>query len=111
MKPKVLVENPHPQSMASYLLLKEYLATKVEYSDGYKGWLRFRFELLTRWLNDRGDLVCHYCGKSGLPIDHPSQRQVATIDHVIALANGGEMFNEANLVVACRRCNSIKGCK
>jgi len=44
------------------------------------------------------DKVCVYCGAA----------EGLTIDHVVALANGGAHAQD-NLVVACGRCNSRKG--
>ncbi len=47
------------------------------------------------WIRDGG--LCVYCGDWG-----------EQIDHVIPLAHYGPSF-DANLVVACRRCNNTKG--
>jgi len=44
------------------------------------------------------DKVCVYCGAA----------EGLTIDHVVALANGGAHAQD-NLVVACKSCNSSKG--
>lgn len=46
--------------------------------------------------------VCHYCNSEC--VDDP------TVDHVIPFASGGGM-DRSNLVVACRSCNSRKGCR
>ena len=43
---------------------------------------------------------CAYCGSA----------ERLTLDHVVALANGGS-HTEDNLVVACKSCNSSKGQK
>ena len=51
----------------------------------------------------RDGLKCCYCGKQLEPKD-------ATVDHVIAVHNGGS-DDLANLVMACRSCNSRKGSK
>jgi len=108
MKHKILVENPDPLSQAAYLLLNDYYASQADYTDGYRGWLRFRSDLLNRWQTERGELFCHYCGKGPLPIEDPSQKKVATIDHVMPLSKGGPKFDENNLVIACYACNSKK---
>lgn len=41
---------------------------------------------------------CHYCGR----------KRVLTLDHVIPVSKGGT-HTEANIVPACRSCNSAKG--
>ena len=46
------------------------------------------------------DWTCHYCGCTGAHV-------VRTSDHVIPLTKGGE-HTLANLVPACRTCNSRK---
>lgn len=107
---KVITPDPHIKNRAAMVLLHKQLVVLSPYH-GYRGWLRFRHELLTKWLEERGVLSCHYCGKGDLLIDSQSARDVATLDHVKALALGGERFNPDNLVVACARCNQKKGHK
>lgn len=46
---------------------------------------------------ERDGYICHYCG-----------RPATTADHLIPKARGGT-DDEANLVAACRACNSRKG--
>jgi 5-methylcytosine-specific restriction endonuclease McrA len=45
----------------------------------------------------RDSHVCHWCG-----------RPASTADHVIALADNGPRLDPANLVAACRSCNSAR---
>lgn len=52
-------------------------------------------------------LNCHYCGRE-VWINHKNRMLRATGDHLIPLSRGG--INEiSNVVVACYRCNKIKG--
>lgn len=51
-----------------------------------------------RIVSARDKDTCRYCGSK----DHPS------IDHIVPLVQGGGNELE-NLVIACRRCNSVKG--
>lgn len=44
---------------------------------------------------------CHYCGSENNPL---------TVDHVVAIANGGKHQRE-NIVFACRSCNCKKSTK
>lgn len=62
---------------------------------GTKKWARVRRAVLLR-----DNHTCAYCGQ-----------EATTVDHVIARKHGGDMFDESNLVAACKRCNSAKGSK
>ena len=59
-------------------------------------WKRIRIQVL-----NRDQWSCHYCGKKISGSD-------ATVDHQIAISNGGAMHDPLNLVAACRSCNSRK---
>lgn len=111
MKANVLVVEPAVQSRAALLLLHKRLLRSAVYY-GYQGWLRFRIETLERWLAERGDLVCAYCGKTGLQIEADNKDSLcATLDHVIPRSKGGAVMDLNNLVVACSPCNGKKGDK
>lgn len=107
LKEKVFTADPHPHSRAALVLLQRSLVPFCAYR-GYQGWLRFRIELLTRWLQERGELRCRYCDRGPLPIEGFSDRDVATLDHFIPRSLGGDRFDESNLVVACFACNQRK---
>jgi len=47
----------------------------------------------------RDQRTCAYCG----------DENANTVDHVVALALGGDPYNMDNLVACCMRCNSAKG--
>ena len=111
MRANILVQQPHIQSQAALVLLHKKLIRGVRYH-GYKGWLRFRLELLEKWESERGTLKCHYCGLEPLIIDTSnSDPYCATLDHVIPRAKGGAEFDPANLVVSCGPCNQKKADK
>lgn len=52
------------------------------------------------WKRKRGNGVCHYCGVRFPP-------QELTMDHLVPLVRGGRSV-KANLVPACKACNSRK---
>jgi 5-methylcytosine-specific restriction endonuclease McrA len=52
------------------------------------------------WKQKRGKGRCHYCGRAFPPKD-------LTMDHLIPLVRGGRS-TKANLVPACKDCNSRK---
>lgn len=56
------------------------------------------WELVRRFVLERDQHRCHWCGK-------PAN----TVDHVQALADGGSRLDPANLVAACKPCNSRRG--
>lgn len=104
------VKEPHAASWAAKILLYRHLF--VQSKTDLARWLEFRMILLTRWEKERGILECFYCGKGPLLKDETNKHPlVATLDHVIARANGGAEYDENNLVVACFRCNQKKGSK
>jgi 5-methylcytosine-specific restriction endonuclease McrA len=46
----------------------------------------------------RDGYVCAYCGQDA-----------TTVDHIVALKNGGDPISLENMVACCKRCNSSKG--
>jgi len=115
-------ENPHQKSLAALLLLNNELMYQDE--DFILGdlatWLEFREQYLTKKLAENGDLVCKYCGKNHLEIGGRAPKDLAvnnknpnlaTVDHIVALSEGGEKYNEKNMCVCCKKCNSKKGSK
>lgn len=82
-------------------------------------WLRFRDVFVA----SQREIKCFYCGRplvSDAPdvVKHPTdvifkrkklpRRVCATVDHVVPISRGGERWDEANLVIACDRCNNKK---
>ena len=113
---KIFSPRPHPNSFASYILLKK------EYEDkdssilfkkrSWRFWLTFRNRFLKR-LQKQNPLECVYCGSKPLvrnnqvPVKIKENRK-ATIDHVVPVSKGGKEFSLDNLVVCCARCNRKK---
>ena len=107
------------KSRASYVLLREHLrlqdkdyleslATRMEM-------IEFSRDFLTKEKELKGDLVCSYCKKPHLVIEYegmivPNDIK-ATIDHIIAISQGGEKKNPKNIKVSCSKCNTKKGNK
>lgn len=104
-KHNILVNEPHPQSLAALVLLTKKLAPKPE---SYKTWLKYRKWFLRQKLRQGRQLTCFYCHKGPLRPQSDNDDELATLDHVKPLSKGGERFNSSNLVVACYRCNSRK---
>ena len=48
----------------------------------------------------RDNYQCRYC-----------QGQADTVDHLVALVNGGDPLDPENMTSACRKCNSSKGAR
>lgn len=68
---------------------------------GY-AWKKVREQVL------RDENVCYLCGRivdKSLP---PSNPWSASVDHVVARANDGDMYSRANLRLCHKRCNSMK---
>ena len=62
---------------------------------GTAQWKKLRLSVLSR-----DGYICAYCGQDA-----------TTVDHVVAVARGGDMFDRENLVACCKICNSAKGAK
>ena len=64
---------------------------------------------IRHWLSHRFGFKCFYCSTTLTKAGTLSNKS-ATLDHKIPLSNGGK--NDIhNLVLACRRCNQLKGRK
>ena len=66
-------------------------------------WRKLRKAVLQR------ETVCYLCGQpvdKGLPSNSPMG---AEVDHVAPRAHGGAVYDESNLHLVHRRCNSQKG--
>ena len=48
----------------------------------------------------RDGYVCAYCGQ-----------EANQVDHIVAIANGGSIYDMDNLTASCKRCNLAKGTK
>ena len=110
-----------------YVQLKEdykKLDDDYKYASTGKGWYRskkfkqlvFNTKFLKKMLNKFGVLTCVFCGHTNLVIYHWDDRNkntdnMATTDHFNPKDNGGNAFDEKNLVVACYKCNTKKGKK
>lgn len=67
------------------------------------GWERLRQEVLEAWIAENG-LVCPGFGRP----PHPADQSELTVDHIRAVAAGGERLSLDNLRILCRSCNSRK---
>lgn len=65
-------------------------------------WRRLRARTLAKHRREWGEL----CPGYQMP-PHLSDR--LSVDHVVALENGGAMYDEANVQVLCVSCNDRKG--
>jgi 5-methylcytosine-specific restriction endonuclease McrA len=59
---------------------------------------------------DRDGYICQRCGIQCDPVAVYPARNFATLDHIVALANGGE-HSYANSQTLCGPCNSAKGAR
>jgi len=94
---RVLVEEPHIQSMAALVLLIEDLQlTQLNEYLVFKETFFSKFDTLT----------CFWCGKENLQIETSDIDVLATIDHKKVVSQGGDLMNEENCLVSCFRCNN-----
>jgi 5-methylcytosine-specific restriction endonuclease McrA len=105
-----LVDEPHVQSPASLMLLNRDLSQQDETLYNYQEWLTFRDKYFADIFERDYCIRCAYCQKD-LIADTKDTSRVATIDHIIPVSKGGEVFNLDNLVSACYSCNQNKADK
>ena len=107
------IESPHPCSLASLVMLnkKYYGLDKSIFSKCRM------FNIRRKWMNklvadNPNGLTCAICGKSGLSPHannkDPHHRNLATLDHIIAIKDGGSWKDMSNFQVACYPCNMAK---
>lgn len=110
---KFITRIPSIKSRAAYLLLKDKLRAQDEtYKHIHGGrfkWLKFRKRFLIQYKEIHDRFICKYCGRPDL---HESERKrddwQVTLDHIIPLSKGGQMYDNSNLVISCTLCNKIK---
>ena len=62
---------------------------------------------------NKGNLKCAYCQREYLDSNKNNpfrerEREVATVDHIIATSKGGKKYDEKNMCVSCEVCNNAK---
>jgi hypothetical protein len=106
----ILEPESHPNSWASYLLLKNEL-TRGELKSRFqeqKKYTKFRRKLLRSIKTIEGQLKCHYC-KNVVFEKHEKLENQLTLDHIIPLSKGGERSSSTNVLVSCAHCNKRRG--
>ena len=92
----ISIDEPNTKSLASLLLLNDYYSKLdvdyVEKTQELDKYLELRHNFLFEHFMKRGNLICHYCGKSHLEIGfreienahlNLKNKNLATIDHKI----------------------------
>jgi 5-methylcytosine-specific restriction endonuclease McrA len=73
-----------------------------------KAWNKARTSFLDAELKKHGVLTCYYCNRTNLKRKGGKQQEKATVDHVHATSEGGDLTNHDNFVVSCEGCNRKK---
>lgn len=110
---KFLTQIPSIKSRAAYLLLKDKLRAQDETYKSIHGirfkWLKFRKNFLIQHKQIHNSFICGYCGRPDLyEAERKSDDWQVTLDHIIPLSKGGQMFDISNLIISCTLCNRIK---
>ena len=109
---KFLICNPSSKSRAAYLLLRNKLRAQDDTWKNIRGvkhkWLKFREEFLRQHKKVHNSFVCEYCGRPDLHNSKFNNDWLVTLDHIMPLSKGGEMFERSNLAVCCNLCNKVK---
>jgi len=112
-------EEVNPKSYAHAVLLRDYYQDHdIDFVED-KDW-RYYFIVRRHFLRKKkkehgGVWICHYCGKEITTLQKRNQKSnckhAVTVDHKVALANGGSKLNTDNMVECCSKCNNDKGRK
>lgn len=114
-----IYNEPTSKSLASLVLLNDYYHA-IDYD--YQATLEFRMKrvefsrtTLKRWQKQIGSLFCVYCDKPDLIIELegmsvPNEYK-ATLDHIVPVSEGGEVFDINNVICSCGTCNKRKDSK
>lgn len=73
-----------------------------------KAWNKSRQAFLDDEFKKHGTLTCHYCSRKGLARRGGKIHEKATVDHVHATSEGGDLLDHDNFVVSCESCNRKK---
>ena len=108
----IYVSDPDIKSPAALVLLsKKYFGLdKSIYSNTRM--LKVRRKWIKKMMenpDELGGLTCSICHKKGLPpFDRSNNKNCATLDHVIDIADGGVWNDPNNFQILCDRCNNRK---
>jgi 5-methylcytosine-specific restriction endonuclease McrA len=107
----VHVQNPPIDSPAHLALLAKHYTEqdKTIYSESRMGRIR------RQWMKNlmktaKYGLTCSICGRTGLDpySKDPFRRDLATLDHIKDIKDGGAWRDPSNFQVACYQCNQKK---
>ena len=107
----VNVIEPDISSAASLVLLvKKYCSMDKDiYAEGRMSRLRRKWiNNLMKTPDEKGGLTCAICGRKGLLSKVPqrnNRENLATLDHIIRIIDGGKWNDPNNFQVACYKCN------
>lgn len=108
-----------PKSYANAVLLRDYYQDHdidFERSQDWRYYFIVRRHFLRKKKREHGGVwICHYCQKEITVIQKRNKRynnpKAITVDHVVAIANGGDKLSTANMVECCSKCNQKKADK
>ena len=106
---KVHTYDPDISSSAALVLLakKCFQLDKDIYTDTRMQRIREKWiKKLMKTPDEAGGLTCAICGRKGLRLDADNRFQIATLDHIINVSEGGPWNDVNNFRVACYSCNS-----
>jgi len=101
------VDDPHPSSFASLLLLNKHLRAQ-DYNHP-RTWMNARRKFMFDFQKKHGAVHCEYCGKTGLKISTKNLDRIATIDHATPCSVTKRRYDPKNFRIACNKCNVMKG--
>lgn len=112
LKQVVNIHNPDVTSAANLVLLsREYfLQDRTIYSNWRMKHIRQRWmkQQMRTNRDSTGGLTCAICGRKGLLPFVSDPNKLATLDHIVSIADGGVWNDTSNFQVSCHKCNVKK---
>jgi len=109
---RVHIKSPPIDSPAHLALLAKHYAEqdKSIYSESRMGRIRNQWMKQQMKYSGGNGLTCAICGRGNLvpSSKDPYRRNLATLDHIIAIGEGGPWRDPSNFQVACYQCNQRK---
>ena len=115
IKEVVYSPEPHPQSLAALILIKNRYMLQDPEANPFISWQIYhqrKQEVLKEHFAKYGRYICYRCGRDDLSANVPKKSaRFLTIDHIVPVSRGGSYTSKSNLAVCCNKCNNEKGDK
>lgn len=104
---RVFVDDPHITSWAAAVMLRRQLK-ELDETMNWRNWCMYRDKVVSSVIEAKIDLTCEFCGRPNLiPFTKKACENMLTLDHFVPHSKS-KNNSTSNLVLSCRKCNSMK---